>query len=123
MSNKIVTPPEKLNSAAGALIGKLDLREIVRKSVKTPRDAHYFAVMMHKDASHNLQHLSFEDLAELLSCPTTTVHHYIAEHIVSGSARGGCKFCNGASEELKILILEQKDNARHDPLSEFARYG
>jgi hypothetical protein len=106
---KIMMPPEVVNSVAGALITRQVLREIVRKTVKTPSDEHYFAVMMHKGVSDELRHLSFYDLGKLLSCPTATVHHYIADHMINGSARGGCKICNGASKELKLLIVEEKD--------------
>jgi len=53
--------------------------------------------------------MRFSDLAKMLSRPTSTVHHYLAEHMVNGSARGGCKVCNGASRELKSLIVEEKD--------------
>jgi hypothetical protein len=108
MGIKITMPPDAVNSAAGALIARQVLREIVSKSVMTPFDEHYFAVMMHKGVSGDLQHTSFNDLAKLLSRPTPMVHHYIAEHMVSGSARGGCKFCNKASQELKKLIVEEK---------------
>ena len=112
-------PPEVVNSVAGALIAKQVLREIVRNSVKTPFDEHYFVVMMHKGISADLHHLSFTDLAKLLSCPTAKVRHLIAEHMVYGSARGGCKFCNGASRELKALIVEEKhkDHGAEDPFS------
>lgn len=114
-------PPEAVNSVAGALIAKQVLREIVQKSVKTPLDEHYFAVMMHKGVSSNLRRLTFLDLAKLLSCSTGKVHHLIADHMVYGSARGGCKVCNGASPELKELIVEEKDkdHGADDPLSLF----
>ena len=86
----------------------------------TPLDEHYFAVMMHKGISGDLKRLSFGDLATLLTCQTTTVHHMIAEHIVSGGARGGCKFCNGASRELKALIVEERSkNRSEEPFSLF----
>ena len=112
-------PPEAINSAAGALIARQVLREIVSKTVKTPADEHYFAVMMHKGVSGELRHMSFTDLGKMLSRPTPTVHHYIAEHMVSGSARGGCKVCKGASKELKALIVEEKDKDHgvEDPFS------
>jgi hypothetical protein len=106
---KIMMPPEVVNSVTGALIARQVLREIVNKAVGTPADEHYFAVMMHKGGSGDLRPMSFGDLAKMLSRPTATVHHYIAEHMVSGSARGGCKVCNGASKELKKLIVEEKD--------------
>jgi len=102
-------PPEVVDSVTGALIARQVLREIVNKAVKTPLDEHYFAVMMHKGVSGDLKRMSFNDLAKMLSRPLPTVHHYIAEHMVSGSARGGCKLCNGASKELKRLIVEEKD--------------
>jgi hypothetical protein len=117
---KIMMPPEVVDSVAGALIAKQVLREIVRNSVKTPLDEHYFAVMMHKGISGDLKRLSFGDLAKLLTCQTTTVHHMIAEHIVNGGVRGGCKFCNGASRELKALIVEEKSkNRSEEPFSLF----
>ena len=112
-------PPEAINSAAGALIARQVLREIVSKTVKTPADEHYFAVMMHKGISGELRHMSFTDLGKMLSRPTPVVHHYIAEHMVNGSARGGCKVCKGASKELKALIVEEKDKDHgvEDPFS------
>ncbi len=112
-------PPEAINSAAGALIARQVLREIVNKTVKTPEDEHYFAVMMHEGISGELRRMSFTDLAKMLSRPTSTVHHYIAEHMVKGSARGGCKVCKGASKELKALIVEEKDKDHgvEDPFS------
>lgn len=111
-------PPEAVDSAAGALIARQVLQEIVRKAVKTPLDEHYFVVMMHKGVPDDLHHLTFSDIAKLLACPTSAVHHIIADHIVSGSARGGCKMCNGASKELKTLIVEEKSR-RDDQLSVF----
>jgi hypothetical protein len=112
-------PPEAINSAAGALIARQVLREIVGKTVKTPADEHYFVVMMHKGVSGELRHMSFADLAKMLSRPTPMIHHYIAEHMVNGSARGGCKVCKGASTELKALIVEEKDKDHgiDDPFS------
>lgn len=101
-------PPDAVNSAAGALITRQVLSEIVRKAVKTPLDEHYFAVMVHKGFADDLQRMNFIDLAKLLSCSTAEVHHLIALHIVCGSARGGCKLCKGASKELKTLIVEEK---------------
>jgi hypothetical protein len=102
-------PPETVKSQTGALIARQVLREIVHNSVKTEFDEHYFAVMMHKGISGDMQHMSFNALAMLLSRPTPMVHHFIADHMVNGSARGGCKVCNGASQELKNLIFEEKD--------------
>jgi hypothetical protein len=102
-------PPETAKSATGALVARQVLREIVDKSVKTAFDEHYFAVMMHKGISGDMQHMSFSALAKILSRPTPTVHHFIAEHMVSGSAVGGCKVCNRASKELKKLIVEETD--------------
>jgi hypothetical protein len=112
-------PPEVVGSVAGALIAKQVLREIVRSSVKTPADEHYFAVMMHQGVSDDLHHLSFIDLAKLLSCPTTQVHRFIAEHMLSGSARGGCKVCNDASKKLKRLIVKEgkKEHRGEEPFS------
>ena len=114
-------PPEVVDGVAGALIAKQVLREIVRKSVKTPSDEHYFVVKMHKGISDNLKRVSFFDIARFLSCPTAKVHHLLAEHMVYGSARGGCKICNAASKELKQLIVEEKDkdHGANDPLSLF----
>ena len=109
MGIKIMMPPEVVNSVTGALIARQVLREIVNKSVRTPFDEHYFAVMMHKGVSGDLQHMSFNSLARLLSRSTETVHHYLADHMIYGGARGGCKVCNAASEELKMLIVEEKD--------------
>jgi hypothetical protein len=116
---KIMMPPEAINSAAGALIARQVLREIVNKTVKTPADEHYFAVMMHEGISDELRRMTFSDLAKMLSRPTSTVHHYIAEHMVNGSARGGCKVCRGASKQLKSLIVEEKDKDHgiEDPFS------
>jgi hypothetical protein len=102
-------PPDVVNSVAGALITRQVLRQIVLKSVKTPLDEHYFAVMVHKGLADDLERLRFNDLAKLLSCPTPKVHHLIAEHMINGSARGGCILCKGASKELKTLIVEEKD--------------
>lgn len=82
---------------------------MVRNSVKTTSDEHYFAVMMHKGISGDMRHMSFNALAMLLSRSTPTVHHFIADHMVNGSARGGCEVCNGASKELKNLFVEEKD--------------
>ena len=101
-------PPEVIDSVAGALIAKQVLREIVRRSVRTSLDEHYFAVVMHKGVSEELRHLSFSDIGKLLSCPTSRIHAHIAEHMISGSATGGCKICKGASRELKTLIVEEK---------------
>jgi hypothetical protein len=118
---KIMMPPEVMDSVAGTLITKQVLREIVRRTVRTPLDEHYFAVVMHKGVSGELQRLGFKDLAKILSCPTSRVHGHIAEHMVNGSARGGCKTCNGASKELKALVVEEK-NKNHGskgPLSLF----
>jgi len=114
-------PPEVVNSAAGALITRQVLGEIVRKSVRTPLDEHYFAVMVHKGLADDLHRLNLNDIAKLMSCPSSTVRHFIAEHIVSGSARGGCKFCKGASKELKTLIVEEKgkDHGIEAPFSLF----
>lgn len=125
MGVKIMMPPEVVNSVAGALIAKQVLREIVRSAVKTPLDEHYFAVTMHKGVSENLQPLSFLDLAKLLSCSTGRVHKFIADHMIYGSARGGCKVCNGASRQLKELIVEEKykDHGANDPLSLFILLG
>jgi hypothetical protein len=116
---KIMMPPQAAKSASGALIARQVLREIVDKSVKTAFDEHYFAVMMHKGISGDMQHMSFNALAMMLSRPTPTVHHFIAEHMINGSARGGCEVCNGASEELKSLIFEEKekDHGSEDPFS------
>jgi len=121
MGIKIMMPPEVVNSVTGALIARQVLREIVSKSVRTPLDEHYFAVMMHKGISGDLRRMSFNDLAKLLSRPTPMVHHYIAEHMVRGSARGGCKLCRGASKELKQLIVEEKDkdHGSEEPFSLF----
>ena len=109
MGIKIMMPPEVVDSVAGALIAKQVLREIVRNAVKTPFDEHYFAVIMHKGVSKSLHRLSFLDLAKLLSCSTGKVHKLLADHMVYGSARGGCRVCNAASHELKELIIEEKD--------------
>jgi len=116
---KIMMPPETVRSATGALIARQVLREIVDKSVKSAFDEHYFAVMMHKGISGDMQPMSFSAVARMLSRPTPTVHHFIAEHMVSGSARGGCKACNRASKELKNLIVEEtdKDHGSEEPFS------
>jgi hypothetical protein len=118
---KIMMPPEAVSSAAGALITRQVLSEIVRKSVRTPLDEHYFAVMVHKGFADDLGHMTLNDIAKLLSCPSSTVRHLIAEHIVNGSARGGCKFCKDASKELKTLIVEEegKDHGVEAPFSLF----
>lgn len=114
MAIRITMPPDVVDSVSGALIAKQVLGEIVKRAVKTPQDEHYFAVLMHKGVSEHLSHLTFNDIAAALSCPTSTVHHFMAEHMMSGSARGGCKVCNAASEELRQLIVEEKGK---DPLS------
>jgi hypothetical protein len=116
---KIMMPPETVKSQTGALIARQVLREIVAKSVKTEFDEHYFAVMMHKGISGDMQHMSFNAVAKILSRPTPSVHHFIAEHIVNGSARGGCTICNRASKELKNLIVEEtdKDHGSEEPFS------
>jgi hypothetical protein len=118
---KIMMPPEVMDSVAGALIAKQVLREIVRKAVKTTLDEHYFAVVMHKGVSEELRHLSFNDLAKLLSCPTSRVHTHIAEHMIAGSANGTCKICRGASKELKTLIVEEK-NKNHGSEGPFSLF-
>jgi hypothetical protein len=112
MGIKIMMPPDVMDSVAGALIAKQVLREIVAKTVKTPKDEHYFAVMMHHGVSESLMRLNFLELSKLLSRPTSTIHHYIAEHMVYGSSRGGCRVCNSASKQLKELIVEEKGNVR-----------
>ena len=114
-------PADAVQSVAGALAAKHVLREIVRTSVKTPSDEHYFAVMMHKGVSSSLHHLSFLDLAKLLSRPTTEIHRMITEHMLRGSARGGCRICNRASRALKEMIVEEKDkdHGSEDPFSLF----
>src|SRR5207253_909851 len=96
-------------------------REIVRRAVKTPLDEHYFTVVMHRGISEDLHHISFGDLAKLLDCPRSTIHRYVAEHMWSGSARGGCVFCNGASKGLKALIIDERrrDKKTRDPYSVF----
>jgi hypothetical protein len=116
---KIMMPPEAVNSVTGALIARQVLREIVNNAVKTSSDEHYFAVMMHKGGSGDMKAMSLGEIAKMLSRPNSTVHRFIAEHIVGGSARGGCKVCNGASKELKELILEEKDrdHASEEPFS------
>jgi hypothetical protein len=117
---KTMMPVELVHSATGALIARRVLREIVRDSIRTPFDEHFFAVMMHKGVSGDLRGLSFSALAKLLSCQTSTVHHMIAQHIVNGNARGGCKYCNNASEELRALFVEEKNKNRSDePFSLF----
>jgi hypothetical protein len=105
---KIMMPPEVVNDVADALSPKQELLDIVRKSVRTRLDEHYFAVMMHRGISDDLQPMSFSEIAKILSRRTPAVHHLIAQHMISGSARGGCKFCNGASKELKMVIAEQR---------------
>jgi len=112
-------PPDAVNTVTGALIARQVLREIVNKAVSNHNDEHYFAVMMHKGGSGDIRPMSFGDLSKMLSRPTGTVHHYLAEHMISGSARGGCKVCNGASKELKKLIVEEKDkdHASEEPFS------
>jgi hypothetical protein len=116
---KIMMPPETVKSQTGALIARQVLREIVDKSVKTEFDEHYFAVMMHRGISGDMQHMSFNALGMMLSRPTPTIHHFIAEHMINGSARGGCEVCNGASKELKNLIFEEKekDHGSEEPFS------
>ena len=112
-------PPEVMDSVAGTLITKQVLREIVRRSVRTPSDEHYFAVVVHKGVSDELQHLTFKDLAKILGCSTSRIHTHIAEHMLDGSARGGCKVCNKASKDLRKLIVEEKDrdHASEEPFS------
>jgi hypothetical protein len=112
-------PTESAKSATGALIARQVLRDIVHNSVKTASDEHYFAVMMHKGISGDMRHMSFNALAMLLSRSTPTVHHFIADHMVNGSARGGCEVCNGASSELKNLFVEEtdKEHGSDEPFS------
>ncbi len=113
-------PPDAVDSAAGALIAKQVLREIARSRVKTALDEHYFAVMLHKGVSRNLKHLTFVDISKLLGRPTASVHRMIADHMVNGSARGGCKLCNGASKELRALVVDDEIRMRNDdPFSLF----
>jgi hypothetical protein len=116
---KIMMPPETVKSQTGALIARQVLREIVDTSVKTASDEHYFTVMMHKGISADMQHMSFNALAMMLRRPTPTIHHFIAEHMISGSARGGCEVCNEASKELKDVIFEEKkkDHGSEEPFS------
>jgi hypothetical protein len=115
---KIMMPPEVMNNIASTLIAKHVLGEIVRRSVKTPFDEHYLVVVMHKGISEQLPHLSFNALAKLLSCQTEKVRAHIADHMVTGSARGGCKICKGASEELQTMIVEEKNkNHKGESLS------
>jgi hypothetical protein len=109
MGIKIMMPPEVVNSVAGALIARQVLREIVNKAVRTQSDEHYFSVMMHKGISSDLRPMNFTDLAKMLSRTTSEVQHHMADHMIRGSARGGCRICNGASRELKKLIVEEKD--------------
>ena len=120
---KIMMSAEVMENVAGTLIAKHVLGEIVRKSVRTPSDEHYLVVVMHKGVSADLQHMSFRDLAEILSCPPGNVHAHIAEHMVAGSARGGCKICKGASRELKRLILEEKEKSKSGSPSPFITLG
>ena len=119
MGIKIMMSPDVVDSVARALIAKQVLREIVRESVKTPLDEHYFAVTMHKGVSDNLQRLSFKDISKLLSCSNARVHQLVAEHTARGRARGGCKLCNGASEELKGLLVQEagRRHGSREPLS------
>ncbi|MDG6914465.1 MAG: hypothetical protein JRN23_01030 [Nitrososphaerota archaeon] len=112
MGIKIMMPPEVVSNVAGALIARHALREIVKSAVNGPLDEHYFAVTLHKGVSDSLNHMSSADIAKILSCPTGTVHHFLADHMIYGSARGGCRVCNGASEELKQLIVEEKGKDR-----------
>jgi hypothetical protein len=41
--------------------------------------------------------------------------------MLEGSARGGCKFCNGAARGLKVLVVDEKkrDRKTRDPYSVF----
>ena len=121
MGIKIMMPPEVMEGVAGELIAKQVLREIVRSAVKTPFDGHYFAVMVHKGVSTDLHGLTFGDISKVLCAPRSTVHGYIAEHMIYGSARGGCKLCEAASDDLKKLIVEEKRRrpGTRDPLSVF----
>jgi hypothetical protein len=121
MGVKIWMTAEVINSVAGALIAKQVLREVVRRAVKTPLDQHYFVVTMHKGVSQDLRSLSFGDLSKLLDCPTTTIHRYVVEHMLNGSAPGGCKFCNGANKGLRRLVVVEKKRNRdkRDPFSVF----
>jgi hypothetical protein len=109
MGIKIMMPPEVMDNIASTLIAKHVLGEIVRRSVRTSFDEHYLVVVMHKGISEELPHLSFNALAKLLSCPTERVRAHLADHMVAGSARGGCKICKGASEELQMQIVEEKN--------------
>ena len=121
MGIKIMTPPEEVDKVANALIAKAVLREIVRRVVKTPLDAHYFAVVLHKGVSHDLRSLGYADIAALLSLPAQTVQGYLSEHAKAEKAASGCRFCNGASRQLKALIKEEKKRKKGaDPFSVFA---
>jgi hypothetical protein len=122
LATSIVMPPAMMdNSDAGARIAKLAMEEIVRKTVMTPLEEHYLVVVLHKGISEELRHLRFSDIARLLSFPTTKAHAYMAEHMVGGSAPGGCRSCAGASRELKRLIFEEsKKDHGDDSFSIFA---
>jgi hypothetical protein len=105
---KIMMSPEVVSDAGDALSSRQELLGVVRRSVRTRLDEHYFAVMMHRGISDDLRPMSFSEIAKILSRRTPAVHHLIAEHMICGSARGGCKSCNGASKELKMLIAEER---------------
>jgi hypothetical protein len=112
MGIKIMMPPDVMERIAGTLLTKHLLGEIVRSTVKTPFDQHYFTVVLHKGVSNELPHMLIRDVAKILGCPTSTVHRHIAEHAVYGSARGGCRLCMQASKELKAQIMTHELKGR-----------
>lgn len=109
MGMKVMMTPEVMSRVARELLAKQILGEVAKSAVKGPLDEHYFAVVAHKGVSDSLTGLSLADIAKLLSCQTETVRQNITDHAVYGRARRGCKVCNGASDELKDLIADEKD--------------
>jgi len=121
MGIKIVMPPEEIDRVANALVAKAVLREMVRRLVSTPQDAHYFAVVLHRGLSDELRSLGYPDIAHLLACPTSDVQRFASEHARSERAKGRCAVCAKASRQLKNLMAEERKRRSGDePFSTFA---
>ena len=110
-------PPDVMTSIAESLIVRHVLGELVRNSVKTESDEHYLTVVLHKGISSQVPRTTLRNIARLLSCPTSSANHHIAEHFVSRNARGECTVCKQASTELRgrIQAMETKDQGKDSP--------
>jgi len=90
-------PPEVMRASRAALIAKA----VLRRCSQGGSDPAGRALLCGHDAQGHLGRPAppeaFGDIAKLLDCPNTTVYRYITEHMIEGSVRGGCKFCNGAA--------------------------